>query len=298
MKSSFIADEDKVRVDAFLAKKILELSRSQIQEANIYVNNKKVKVSTKLNIDDEVLIEYEIPKDEEIEKTNINLNIIFEDDYIIVINKYYNLVVHPGSGNKNNTLVNALAHYLGDDYINLSDDLRPGIVHRLDKETSGLMVIAKTKEAFNILKDSFKNHEVRKRYLAIVENLFDKKRGKISTNIIRDPKSRIKYKATAKDEGKSAKTEYTLIQNFSDSALIKVNLLTGRTHQIRVHLKSINHPILGDNIYNPKSKWEKLMLCSVDLEFNHPITKEALSFSIKPSPHLDEYIKENTITLK
>ncbi len=292
MKSKcFIVEEEfsNHRVDKYLSIKNPELSRSLISSSIIKVNNKEVKPSFKIKENDNISLEWEEIIKDKIVANNIPLNIIYEDEYIIVINKDYDMVVHPGFANYDNTLVNALAYYLGDSYIDMEkDSLRCGIVHRLDKETSGVMVVAKTLEAKERLVRQFAKRRVTKYYYAIVKNMINEKEGFIDTNIARDKKVRTRF-TTSEKEGKEALTEYNLIQNFDDSALLNIHLLTGRTHQIRVHFQSINHPLIGDSIYNKKDKKNNLMLQSYYLKFKHPFTKEIMEFKLDLNDRLKEY---------
>lgn len=290
MENKIIVEEDiSLRIDKYLSNKFPEFSRTFISNSIIKVNNKIVKPSYKIVKDDEIVLETEEILDFDLTKCDKKLDIVYEDDDIIVINKEYNMVVHPGSGNKDQTLVNCLYNYLGEDYKSL-DLTRPGIVHRLDKETSGLMVVAKTEYSQQKLIKQFSKRSVCKYYYAIVKNIMSEKEGVIDKNITRDKKSRTKF-TTSEKEGKTAITEFNVIQNFSDSSLVNVHIITGRTHQIRVHFLSINHPVVGDSIYSRKTS-TSLMLQSYHLEFNHPVSKKRMVFNIDLDPRLKEYILE------
>ncbi|MBK5200070.1 MAG: RluA family pseudouridine synthase [Spirochaetaceae bacterium] len=310
IKHEFIIEdlESRIRVDAFIASNIEGLSRSQVasKDSIVLVNDKKVKNSSKIFNGDRVEFTYFQQDLEKLEATDIPLNILYEDDDIIAINKDQGIIVHPGSGNFDGTLVNALAFHLGSAYQeafieDLSepeeededeiesyklDPLRPGIVHRLDKDTSGSMVVAKNKESYYDLVKQFKERTTKKSYIAIVKGVFTKRRGKILSNIIRDPKDRKKFKVCSDTEGKNAETTYVVLKQYEGFALLRVNIHTGRTHQIRVHLSSINHPVLGDPIYSNISKRFRnatLMLHAIKLEIIHPKTGETINF-VSPMP--------------
>lgn len=310
IKHEFLIEdlESRVRVDAYIASNIEGLSRSQIasKDSIVLVNNKKVKNSSKVFNGDKIEFTYFQQDLEKLDATDIPLNIIYEDDDIITINKDQGIIVHPGSGNFDSTLVNALAFYLGPAYQEAfiedltqeeeeDDDevenykldiLRPGIVHRLDKDTSGSMVVAKNKESYYDLVNQFKDRTTHKSYIAIAKGVFTKRRGRITTNIVRDPKDRKKFKSCSDDEGKNAETTYVVLKQYEGFALLRVNIHTGRTHQIRVHLSSINHPVLGDPIYsNPSKRFRNatLMLHAIKLEITHPKTGERIKF-VSPMP--------------
>lgn len=310
IKHEFIIEdlESRIRVDAYIASNIEGLSRSQVasKDSLVLVNNKKVKNSSKIFNGDKVEFTYFQQDLEKLEATNIPLNIIYEDEDIIAINKDQGIIVHPGSGNFDETLVNALAFHLGPAYqeafiqdisetVDEDDDeiesfkldsLRPGIVHRLDKDTSGSMVVAKNKESYYDLVKQFKERTTKKSYIAIAKGVFTKRRGKILTNIARDTKDRKKFKTCPEDEGKNAETTYVVLKQYEGFALLRINIHTGRTHQIRVHLSSINHPVLGDPIYSNTSKKFRnatLMLHAIKLDIKHPKTGERINF-VSPMP--------------
>ena len=247
----------------------------------IILNGKKAKKSSKVAEGDSVSIEYDEEVFEGLEGEDIPLSVIYEDDSILVIDKPQAMVVHPGAGVHSGTVVNALISRYGDDFA-ASDDERPGIVHRLDKDTSGVMIIARTSSALECLQKQFFNHEAEKHYKAIAKGSFPLTHAFIESNIERDPKDRRKFRATDRlDRGKTARTEYTVERSFVSYSLLDVHLHTGRTHQIRVHLSSIGHPILGDPIYgtkDPRYPEATLMLHAYSLEINHPETGERMHF--------------------
>ncbi len=304
--------DEKMRVDSYIASHIENISRSLVSDKNtqIFINNKLVKNSTKIKSGQEIEIKYSEEFFEGIEGENISLNILYEDQDIFVINKEQNLVVHPGANNYHNTLVNALVYRYGDNfatnfdkeddeeidsYVDKTSHLRPGIVHRLDKDTSGTMVVALNRESQRALSAQFKERKTSKIYIALVKGYFDKRRGRINDNLIRDPKDRKKYITCEKDKGKNADTSYLVLKQYRGYALVRINIHTGRTHQIRVHLKSINHPILGDPIYSNTDKNFRdatLMLHALQLEILHPKTYNKMRFRSPMPQRFKNVIKQ------
>ncbi len=241
------------RIDKFLAKELSEITREYIQklvkDQAIVVNNKKTKASYVLRPGD--IIDVSIPeaKKMELEAKNIPLDIIYEDKNIIVLNKAPGVVVHPaGSKYRENSLVNALLFHCEKSLSGISGVLRPGIVHRLDKDTSGLLVVAKNDAAHKYLMQQFKARTIQKIYIALVLGKLESKKGIINAPIGRHHKDRKKMGITYK-EGREAVTKYEVIDDFKECSLVKIKLLTGRTHQIRVHFSSIGHPLVGDTLY-------------------------------------------------
>lgn len=272
--------EDKgQRLDQFLENR-LEESRSQIkkyiEKGNIRINGiEKIKAGYKLKGNEEIVVEI---LDEEIkmEAEDIEIDIVYEDNDIAVINKKAGLVVHPAAGHPNGTLVNAVLYHL-DSVASLGEDgKRPGIVHRLDKDTSGLIIVAKNNKAYYSLVEMFKNRGVDKTYLAIVKGIFTEKEGRIENLIGRNTRDRKKM-AVVTENGKLAISNYKTLEENTKFSLMEVNIETGRTHQIRVHMQNVNHPILGDETYGKKSKSiQRQMLHAYRLIFNHPITGEKM----------------------
>ena len=284
---NYICDK-KIRCDIFLSEKISNLSRTSIQklikEKFVFVNGKNIKPNVILDIGDEISVSIPEKKETKLVAEEIDLDIIYEDDFIIIINKPRNMVVHPAAGNEEHTLVNALLNHCKLSMINSE---RPGIVHRLDKDTTGLIICAKDDETHLKLIDMFSKREISKKYLAICNGSFSKESGFIDKPIGRDEKDRKKMSVKSKS-GKEALTEYNILTSNLKYSLVDVTLHTGRTHQIRVHFSSINHPIVGDDTYgnkNEKIKAKGQMLHSYYLEFLHPITNEKLQFRVLP----DEY---------
>ena len=246
-----IAD-DIIRVDKYVSDELDEIPREKIKDfikaSLIKVNNEKVKPSTKLKMGDEIFIDESLFEVPELLPEDIPLDIVYENDDYAIINKQKNLIVHPAGSIVTGTLVNALLYKYGYEGLShIGGEDRPGIVHRLDKDTTGLMVIAKNNESYRYLKELFETRQVRKEYLAIVFGNFDKKSGKIENFMDRDPHNR--RKMAVRPTGRKAISEYEVISEVEGFSLIKVHIVTGRTHQIRVHMTDINHPLLGDPVY-------------------------------------------------
>jgi 23S rRNA pseudouridine1911/1915/1917 synthase len=281
MKIFVVEEEDKgMRLDQYLVKQ-LDLTRTRVQnlikENNIKVNNEKTKVAYKIEPNDSVRVYIPEVVEKDIEAEDIKLDIVYQDGDIAIINKYSGMVVHPAHGHYSGTLVNAILFQIKD-LSGINGEMRPGIVHRLDKDTSGLIIVAKNDKAHTKLTEMFKNKEIRKTYLAIVKGKVSKETGRIETNIGRDEKDRKKM-SVSRDEkkGKLAITTYKVIDSNERYSLLDVNIETGRTHQIRVHMKHIGYPILGDIVYGrPDNKIMRQMLHAYKLEFKHPITSEEM----------------------
>ena len=281
MKIFVVEEEDKgTRLDQYLVKQ-LDLTRTRVQnlikENNIKVNNEKTKVAYKIEPNDSVRVYIPEVVEKDIEAEDIKLDIVYQDGDIAIINKYSGMVVHPAHGHYSGTLVNAILFQIKD-LSGINGEMRPGIVHRLDKDTSGLIIVAKHDKAHTKLTEMFKNKEIKKTYLAIVKGKVSKETGRIETNIGRDEKDRKKM-SVSRDEkkGKLAITTYKVIDSNERYSLLDVNIETGRTHQIRVHMKHIGYPILGDIVYGrPDNKIMRQMLHAYKLEFKHPITSEEM----------------------
>ena len=277
-----VSDEETgERIDSFLSGKT-EFTRTRIQqlikERNIMVNGKATKSSYKIEKDDEIGIEVPEAETTEIKPENIKIDIVYEDSYIAVINKQAGLVVHPAHGHCSGTLVNAILYHIKD-LSGINGEIRPGIVHRLDKDTSGLIVIAKNDKVHAALTEMFQEKKIRKTYLAILKGKLNKSEGKVVTQIGRDKNDR--KKMTVIDDitkGKTAITNYRVLSQNSLFTLVKVNIETGRTHQIRVHMRYLGYPILGDSVYGRKDNEKRQMLHAYRLEFLHPVTGNPMEF--------------------
>lgn len=287
----FVADEEGMRLDLYMAER-LEMNRSQVKNAvisgRILVNGEKVKAGYSIKIGDE--ISYEAEEEYIIEPKDLGVGILYEDEHIACVNKPYGLVVHPGAGEEEETLVHHILWQF-DHVAEGSDPLRPGIVHRLDKDTSGVMVVAKTEEAYAGLIELFKSRDVDKCYDAICHGVI-RTEGSIDSPIGRDPRRRTQM-AAGVHPSKTAHTLYKPVLGFRDATLLKVRILTGRTHQIRVHLQSIHHPIIGDPIYGvKKDRRGKLLLHSASLTFRHPITGKRIHAEAPMPERLLSFIRK------
>lgn len=266
------------RIDSFLNEVIEDATRSYIQKiidgGYVEITGKKTtKSGNKLKGTETIVVN--LPEDETLDliPEDIPLEIIYEDSDIVVINKAPNMVVHPAHGNYNGTLVNALLYHIKD-LSTINGVIRPGIVHRLDKDTSGVIVVAKHDEAHTTLSDMFKEKTLEKTYVCIAKGIFKDKSGRIKTLIGRDPRDRKKM-AVVTENGKIAISNYEILDESKNYSLVKVRIETGRTHQIRVHMKSLNHPILGDATYgNSTDGIARQMLHAYRLKFTHPISKK------------------------
>lgn len=272
-----------VRIDKLLSEKYSDKSRSFIQglieEGNIKVNNKNVKSNYKIRENDEIQVTIPEAKALKVEAENIPLDILYEDSDIIVVNKPKGMVVHPAPGNYNKTLVNALLYHCKD-LSSINGIIRPGIVHRIDKDTSGVLVVAKNDDAHNFLSKQLKDHSMKREYYALVEGIISSDSGVINKPLGRSKKDRLKFAVVS--DGKRAVTHYEVLERYRNTTLIKCILETGRTHQIRVHMASISHPLVGDPVYGLKKQRFKVngqMLHAKVLGFIHPRTKEYMEFS-------------------
>ena len=270
-------DAEGNRLDAYIASLDLELSRTRvkklIEDGKVLVNNKSEKESYKVKENDNIKIEIEPPKESKLEAENIPLDIIYEDNDIIVINKAKGMVVHPGNGNTSGTLVNAVLAHCKNSLSGIGGELRPGIVHRIDKDTSGLIIVAKNDKAHLNISEQIKNHEVTKIYTALVRGNIPENEATIDMPIARSKTDR--KKMAVDEKGKNAVTHIKVVERFGKYTLLKVKIDTGRTHQIRVHLSKIGYPIVGDEVYsNGKNEFgvSGQMLHSTILEFKHPIS--------------------------
>lgn len=291
-------EEENNRIDCYLAKK-KDLSRVAIQrligEQKILVKGKKTKPSYKVQENDEITIEEEKPKEIELKAQDIPIEIIYEDDDMIVVNKPKGMVVHPANGNPDGTLVNAIMAICRDSLSGIGGEIRPGIVHRIDKDTSGILMVAKNDKAHIALSEQIKNHEVKKTYIALVRGIVKENEATIKMPIGRSTKDRKKMAVTQK--GKEAITHFKVLERFSkhNCTLLEVKIETGRTHQIRVHLSQIGYPIIGDTTYsNGKNKWgiQGQCLHAKNLQFKHPTTGEEMFLEAELPGYFQEILEE------
>jgi len=291
-------DLEGIRIDKAISEKSSNISRAMVQkmldDGKITVNGKVPKSSYKLVEGDVVSVEDIEPKEVDIKPDeSIPLDIVYEDDDILVINKQKGLVVHPGNGNPDGTLVNAIMAKCKDRLSGIGGEVRPGIVHRIDKDTSGLLIVAKNDKAHINMSEQIKNHEVKKTYIALARGVIKENNATIDMPIGRSTKDRVKMAVSR--TGKNAVTHIKVLQRYNGYTLIEVNIETGRTHQIRVHLSEIGFPLVGDAVYsNGKNPFgvEGQMLHSMRLEFKHPITGKKIKVEAKLPEYFEEVLKE------
>lgn len=290
-----VKEETNLRIDKHLAGVTdysRELISKMLNDEYILVNDKKVKGSYKVSVGDIINIKDGYVKEMDVKPKKMDLDIVFEDDYLMVINKPSGLVVHPGNGNYDNTLVNGLMYYTKN-LSNVGEEFRPGIVHRLDKDTSGLMLVAKDNKCHELLADDFKNKRIHREYVALLDGVLPENSAIIDAPLARSKEDYQKIAVMA--GGKRAVTHLEVIKKYKENTLVRLVLETGRTHQIRVHMAYIGYPVHNDPVYNKrKSDQFGQFLHSEYLSFIHPITKEKLSFRAK----LPEYFQEFLDTLE
>ena len=296
-----INDEQYVndRLDKSLSLLIPELSRSKIQEmidkGYIVVNGKREKASYRLELNDEISVAEMEVEEQHFEAEDIPLEIVYEDDYLLIVNKPKGLVTHPGAGNFNHTLVNALKFH-SKNLSSVNGEYRLGIVHRLDKDTGGLLVVAKDDNTHLFLQDQLKDHSLGRTYIALVKGVISEDEGTIIAPIGRDKDNRLKMAVDLKN-GKDAITHFKVIKRFKDTTLVECKLETGRTHQIRVHMNYINHPIIGDPLYGKDNRRlynDGQLLFAYKISFNHPKDKKRREFEVS----LPNYFKDVIISLR
>ena len=295
-----IVDEENIgkRIDSFIPYIKEDISRSMVQklieQKNIKVNGKETKHSYKLKLNDQIEIAVPKAKKIDLKAQNIPLEVIYEDEDIIVINKPKGMVVHPANGNPDGTLVNAVMNICKDSLSGIGGEIRPGIVHRLDKDTSGAIIVAKNDRAHIGLSNQLKNHEVKKTYLALVRGIIKENEATINMPIARSKKDR--KKMDVDKDGKEAITHFKVLERYKNKyTLLQINLETGRTHQIRVHLSHIGYPIIGDEVYsNGKNEWNITGQClhAWKLEFKHPVSGKKINLEAKIPKYFKNIIKE------
>ncbi len=288
----FKVENENSRIDVYLAEKLKDTSRVTIQRlisnGKVLVNGKTVKASYKVQEGDKIEVEEEVPVEISLKPQEIPLDIIYEDKDIIVVNKPKGMVVHPANGNPDGTLVNAIMAICKDSLSGIGGEIRPGIVHRLDKDTSGIIIVAKNDKAHINLSEQIKEHNVKKTYIALVRGIVKENEATINMPIGRSEKDRKKMAVTRK--GKEAVTHFKVLERYDKYTLLEVNIETGRTHQIRVHLSQIGYPIVGDEVYsNGKNEWNVKGQClhAKSLEFTRPTTEEKMHLEAE----LPQYFK-------
>lgn len=294
---SICAKENQIRLDKYLAKEKPELSRSMIQklieEEQILVNNNPVRASYLLQEQDQITIEIPEVKEVGIKAQDLPIEIIYEDKDILLVNKPKGMVVHPANGNPDGTLVNAIMAKCKDGLSGIGGELRPGIVHRLDKDTSGLLIVAKNDRAHIQMSEQIKEHKVQKTYLALVKGIVKENEATIQMPIGRSTQDR--KKMAVRKDGKEAITHFRVVKRYLHHTLLEVKIETGRTHQIRVHMAQIGHPVVGDMVYssgkNPFGV-EGQMLHAQKLDFTHPRTGEKMHFEAPLPAYFTEILEK------
>lgn len=296
VREFLVLEEDEGdRLDVYLANELGDMSRSYIQkiikDKKVSVNSKVEKAKYLVKEDDKIMVEIPAPKLLEVTPQDIPIDIVYEDNDLLIVNKSQDMVVHPAPGNYDNTLVNAILYHCKDNLSSINGVIRPGIVHRIDKDTSGLLMIAKNNNAHNSLAKQLKDHSITREYEFICHGVVKEDKITVDKPLGRNPKDRLKM-AVVKD-GKRAVTHFEVIERYDNFTHMKATLETGRTHQIRVHALSINHPLLGDVVYGPKNSKFKLKgqtLHAKKLGFIHPTSKEYVEFDSKLPKYFEDII--------
>ena len=287
--------ENKGRIDKFLASELEDMSRSKIQllieEENILVNDEPTKANYKVQKGDEITVVITEPEPIDVVAEDIPIDIVYEDEDVVVVNKPQGMVVHPSIGHNHGTLVNALLYHIKD-LSGINGKIRPGIVHRLDKDTSGILVVAKNDEAHQFLSEQLQDRSMQRKYRTIVHGVLPHNHGTIDAPIGRDPQYRQQFSVVT--GGKDSVSHFRVLERFKEYTLLEVSLETGRTHQIRVHLKYIDFPVAGDDVYGPKKtlEGEGQFLHAHTLEFVHPRTKEVMHFEADVPENFQNLIDE------
>lgn len=277
-------ENNNIRIDRYLAEQCPDLSRSYIQklvkDGAVFVNNRQVKANYKVQPQDQIILTIPDMQVPDILPENIPLDILYEDQWLLVVNKPKDMVVHPSAGHMEGTLVNAVMAHCGEHLSGINGVLRPGIVHRIDKDTTGALLICKDDTVHRDLAEQLKVHSIKRRYRAIVQGNLKEDQGTVDAPVGRHPTDRKKMAVNYKN-GKEAVTHYQVLERFGNATYIECRLETGRTHQIRVHMASLGHPLLGDTIYGSSKNPYHLQgqaLHAMILGFVHPITREYLEF--------------------
>ena len=293
-----IQENQQMRLDKYLAEQFPEQTRSYLQklikEGQVLVNGKTVKSGYQLSKGDEVSVTIPEPKELDVEPQKMDLDIVYEDEDVILINKPKGMVVHPAPGHTTDTLVNGLLYHCKDNLSGINGVARPGIVHRIDRDTTGILIVCKNDMSHNSIAAQLKEHSINRRYRALVHGNLKEDTGTVEGPIGRHPVDRKKM-AINERNGKPAVTHFTVLERFGNYTLIECKLETGRTHQIRVHMTSIGHPLVGDEVYGPAKcpfKLQGQCLHAMVLGFVHPRTGEYMEFSADLPEYFEELLKK------
>ena len=293
-----IQEDQQMRLDKYLAEQFPEQTRSYLQklikDGEVLVNGKNVKTGYQLSKGDEVSVNIPEPKELDVEPQKMDLDIVYEDEDVILINKPKGMVVHPAPGHTTDTLVNGLLYHCKDNLSGINGVARPGIVHRIDRDTTGILIVCKNDMSHNSIAAQLKEHSINRRYRALVHGNLKEDTGTIEGPIGRHPIDRKKM-AINERNGKPAVTHYTVLERFGNYTLIECKLETGRTHQIRVHMTSIGHPLVGDEVYGPAKcpfKLQGQSLHAMVLGFVHPRTGEYMEFSADLPEYFEDLLRK------
>lgn len=293
-----IQENQQMRLDKYLAEQFPEQTRSYLQklikEGQVMVNGKTVKSGYQLSKGDEVSVTIPEPKELDVEPQKMDLDIVYEDEDVILINKPKGMVVHPAPGHTTDTLVNGLLYHCKDNLSGINGVARPGIVHRIDRDTTGILIVCKNDMSHNSIAAQLKEHSINRRYRALVHGNLKEDTGTVEGPIGRHPVDRKKM-AINERNGKPAVTHYTVLERFGNYTLIECKLETGRTHQIRVHMTSIGHPLVGDEVYGPAKcpfKLQGQCLHAMVLGFVHPRIGEYMEFSADLPEYFEDLLKK------
>ncbi len=287
------ADERIDKVIVALTDGTRSFVQKSIEDGNVLVNGKTVSKNYRCSVGDEISVSFSEPVMLDVSPENIPLDIRFEDESLLVVNKAKGMVVHPAPGNYSGTLVNALMYHCGDSLSGINGIIRPGIVHRIDKDTSGLLIVAKNDFSHNFLAEQIKEHSFTREYRAVIIGHLKESSGTVDAPIGRNPKDRKKMAVTDKNS-KNAVTHYEVLEEYKGYSLVKLKLETGRTHQIRVHMAYLGHPVAGDEVYGGKRKDDGLLgqcLHAGLIGFIHPVTKEYIEISSEYPEYFEDFLR-------